>query len=57
VEAVGRAVSGTAFPLDQAIETFPIDSINYAIEAIHAGKVIRAVLTYPPADEDKNDDD
>ncbi|HJT95390.1 MAG TPA: NAD(P)-dependent alcohol dehydrogenase [Mycobacterium sp.] len=40
------------FPFDQLIETFPFESINDAIEAIHAGKVIKAVLTFPSADRD-----
>jgi aryl-alcohol dehydrogenase len=42
------------FPFDQLIETFPFESINDAIEAIHAGKVIKAVLTYPSEDRDQN---
>lgn len=34
------------FPFDQLIDTFPFESINDAIEAIHTGKVIKAVLTF-----------
>lgn len=34
------------FPFDRLIDTFPFESINDAIEAIHAGKVIKAVLTF-----------
>jgi aryl-alcohol dehydrogenase len=42
------------FPFDQLIETFPFESINDAIEAIHAGKAIKAVLTFPPAGRDED---
>ena len=43
------------FPFDQLIDTFPFQAINDAIEAVHAGKVIKAVLTYPagPADQSR----
>lgn len=35
------------FPFDRLIDTFPFESINDAIEAVHAGKVIKAVLNFP----------
>ena len=42
------------FPFDQLIETFPFESINEALEAVHAGKVIKAVLTYTSTDGDES---
>lgn len=38
------------FPFDKLIDTYPFESINEAISAVHHGKSIKAVLTYPPAD-------
>ena len=35
-----------AFPFDQLITTYPFEQINDAIDAVHAGKVIKAVLTF-----------
>lgn len=40
------------FPFDRLVDNFPFESINDAIEALHAGKAIKAVLTYPSADRD-----
>ena len=42
------------FPFDQLIETFPFESINDAIDAVHAGTVIKAVVTYPSLGPDSD---
>jgi len=34
------------FPFDKLIDTYPFESINEAIAAVHSGKTIKAVLTY-----------
>ncbi|MDZ7881903.1 MAG: NAD(P)-dependent alcohol dehydrogenase [Mycobacterium sp.] len=39
------------FPFDQLIDTFPFESINEAIAAIHTGKAIKAVLTFGSPDQ------
>ena len=33
------------FPFDRLIETFPFGEINAALEAVHKGSVVKAVLT------------
>jgi aryl-alcohol dehydrogenase len=38
-----------AFPFDRLITTYPFEQINDAIHAVHAGKVIKAVLTFGDA--------
>jgi aryl-alcohol dehydrogenase len=42
--------SAGRFPFDKIIDTYPFESINEAIRAVHDGTSIKAVLTYPPLD-------